>query len=188
MAVHKYLFLIENNFMTVFNNNNDDMQNLDILTDCGEKTFPIKEDFWSWWKNAASFNEKEDSADFAFLYDCYNPVIAHTLPERESSCWSFARIADFIKAKVEYTALELVINSGEADERIIAFNRTRGKKLPKKLFLDRHIGDIEKIIADDTAPVQLSEEQCAVAAEDKGDYSPFVRYFVEKLEKEEQER
>lgn len=188
MTVHKCLFLIENNCMTVFNNNNDDMQDLEVLTDCGEKTFPVKEDFWSWWKSAASFNEKEDLVDFTFLYDCYNPLIAHSLPENESSCWSFAKIADFIKYKVEYTDLDLVVNSGRDDEQIISFNRSRGQKLPKKLFLDRQISNAEKIIADDKAPIQLSEVQCAVTEENTEDCSPFARYFIEKLEKEQQER
>lgn len=106
MVIHKYLFFVEEDqvMVYIFNEKN---QEFICETNQGEKRFPISNDFWNWWIEAASFNKENDCIDFCFICDRNYDFINHNFCKAEESIWKNSVIEKFFMTKIEYGHIRL---------------------------------------------------------------------------------
>lgn len=104
MVIHKYLFFVEEDQVMVYILNGKEF---DCETNQGEKRFPVSNDFWDWWIEAASFNKENDCVDFCFISDRNYDFINHNFYKAEESIWKNSIIEKFFMTKIEYSQIRL---------------------------------------------------------------------------------
>lgn len=116
MEVYQYLFFMDNGFITVITYNKNNSTKFSCVTREGEKTFPVTEDFWEWWKDAVCYIEG-GAMDFCFIYDIEYSILSASFIKDAikpaKSFWTYNRIMGFLKAMPEYAYINLTDCKGK---------------------------------------------------------------------------
>lgn len=103
---YQYLMVFQNGQAAVFCLRNG-KRGLDCLTNKGEERFPIREDFWEWWKEAVSYLEGE-TVDFCFLYDREYEVLNTEWKMADPSVWNEGLVETYFSEKTDYSDIILI--------------------------------------------------------------------------------
>lgn len=130
MAIHKYLFFIEENQVMVYCYN-EKKGEFKYEKNEGEERFPLSKDFWAWWKEAASFNRNNDSVDFCFICDKICDYINHDFNKADKSIWEKSVIQKFFMTQIKYSHIRLkneeqiIIKSYDKENTMFSDNSIR---------------------------------------------------------------
>lgn len=114
--MYQYLFFLDHGKIAVIYYNSQSKRKLNYEPNAGENTFPIKEDFWTWWKNAASYSDGEE-VDFCFIYDTEYEILRdefiRTVNQTKKSCWNRQIIGEFFREMMVYSHVVLYMENGK---------------------------------------------------------------------------
>lgn len=114
--MYQYLFFLERGKISVIYYSSQSKRKLNYEPNAGENTFLIKEDFWIWWKNAASYLDGEE-VDFCFIYDREYEILqdefVKTVKQTEKSCWNRQIVGEFFMEIGIYSHVVLYMENGD---------------------------------------------------------------------------
>lgn len=116
--VYQYLMLFEKGQVTVADYERKRGKGVAYITREGEKTFPVTDDFWSWWKDAVSYIAGEP-VDLCILYDRDPGILEHHMETVKASAWNREKVEEHIMEMTDYSLVGLVT----ADGRELLFKR-----------------------------------------------------------------
>lgn len=187
MIVHKYLFVINKGKITVLNYD-EYTGKLNYETNKGEKTFLIEEDFWNWWVRATSFTVQQDKVDFCFIYDMLHPIMNHEFEVVPESSWEYSQLEGCFEELEDYYKIILKGPDDQWQTEIINSDNTstNGKEGVFYTTLQTPPSSITKI--EEVEEIVLEEEIALEEEIEDMEISPLARLFIEKLQKEKEER
>lgn len=94
--IHQCVFMIRNSRVTVYCARGE---RFEYLRNEGEKSFPIPDHFWDWWKEKVSYLS-EDLVDFCFIFDENNESVfsdpfLKSAGRPAESCWNRSFLTKF---------------------------------------------------------------------------------------------
>lgn len=173
MIIHKYLFFVEENQACVYSYN-EEKREFKCETNQGEKKFPISNEFWDWWIEAASFNKQNDYVDFCFITDRDYDFINHDFNKVNKSIWKNSAIERFFMTEIEYSNIRL---KNEEETITKSYEKSNGQ------FFDNSIRIFfTNILLDEK--VNNSSKCNRNIEESSEEISDFARYFRNKIKEE----
>ncbi len=109
--VYRYLILFEKGQVTVADYERKQGKGMAYITREGEKTFPVTDDFWSWWKDAVSYIAGEP-VDLCILYDKDPGILEHHMETVKVSAWNRENVEEYIMAMTDYSLIGVVTADG----------------------------------------------------------------------------
>lgn len=171
--MYRYLFFLEQGKISVIHYDMQNKRKLDYEKNKGEKTFPIPNDFWLWWKEAASYSDGE-AVDFCFIYDTKEYDILRdefiqNVNRTECSCWTRSAVKRFFLDILRYSHIDLYMVDGHK----VSFHQQNMEFTDNSLrtfytdlcFIDKKDGEGERGVQ-------------------REGITPLARYYIELLEAE----
>lgn len=167
--MYQYLFFLNNEKITVIEYDREREKKFKYLSNKGEKTFFITDEFWEWWSNAVSYVEGQ-SVDFCFIYDkvydISNDEFVRRLPKVQESCWTRLAIKNFLTTMLGY------------DDIIL--RDSCGHELHVRKSEYRHLDSSQKMFYTN---MEYTQEDMSIAEKriKEGEISPLAEYWRELL-------
>lgn len=110
---HRYLFFLEKGKAIVARYEKDIDEMLQCVSNKGEKSFIISDDFWIWWEQVTSYT-KEEQVDLCFIYDQDYEILHKDFNQVRYSEWNESLIETFFAQMTNYSNIKLISEkSGE---------------------------------------------------------------------------
>lgn len=171
--VQKYLFFLENDYVTVSKYNSSKVNKFEAIKNLGEEQFKLEADFLLWWKNSIDYSE-EDFVDICIIsdkaYDNFNENMISNMKKNIPSEWTIERVKKYLEDKLEYQYICLVLNNGEKI-RVNTSSKIFGDNT-EKIFYTNIGGEKNAKKEEQTRDIKNYEE-----------HSPFMMYYIDEFEK-----
>ena len=186
--IKKYLLFAEKENITVLSVSakGDQELQLEFLKSLGEKTFPLDEKFWDWWKRTVSYTS-EDIVDFCVvkdeMYEVLNDAFFKGISRPERSGWCLAVLQVVFEQMLPYS--EVVLKNESGEERTLCFMKKDANIKGGIFYTDlKELGSEDFDEDEEDEKSEKIPEPVSPGKKTKIQRTAFARYFMNLLEEE----
>lgn len=182
--VKKNIIFLENNMVSLIRHKGD---KIEFIKKDGETDFEINEGFWTWWKEAVSYLE-DDETDFCFIYDRDYSILHDEFlnkvkrVEAKDSLWDINYIRNFFwELRPTYFNVCLI---DEESRKVYLSDNKQGAVPAKEFYTNMRFDNVQAAKKDVTGSTENNDVRKGAEQFDESEISDIAKYFVDLIRKE----